>query len=140
MDLRAVAFPALIAANDGWVQYLFDAEELSLWTMSAIKKYTARHVVLYDSNDHAWEVESINLVKPASLYAKLVGRKVPVSISVRPVSEAPLQLVCDVINEAIDADDDILTQSVTPSELKASVQKASSFRTLVHALKTKCAV
>lgn len=137
MDLRAVSFPALIAANDGWVQYLSDAEELSLWTMSAIKKYSARRVVLYDSNDHAWEVDAINLVKPTSLYAKLFGRKIPVSLSLRPVSEAPFQLVCGVINEAIDADDDILTQSVTPNELKASVQKASSFHTLVHALKTK---
>jgi len=48
--------------------------------------------------------------------------------------------VCDVINEAIDADDDILTQSVTANELKASVKKASSFGTLVHALKTQHAI
>ena len=30
MDLRAVAFPALVAADDGWVQYLSEAEELSV--------------------------------------------------------------------------------------------------------------
>jgi len=140
MNLRSVAFPALIAANDGWVQYLSAAEELSVWTTSAIKKYNRRRVVLYDSNDHAWQVDSINPVKPAGLYAKLVGKKVPVSLSLRPVIEAPFQFVCDVINDAIDADDDILTQSVTANELKASVQKASSFRTLVHALKTKRAI
>ena len=140
MDLRAVAFPALIAANDGWVQYLSEAEELSLWTTSAIKKYNGRRVVLYDSNDRAWEVDGINPVKPAGLYARLVGRKVPVRLSLRPVREGPFQFVCDVLNDAIDADDDILTQSVTASELKASVQKASSFRTLVHALKTKQAI
>jgi hypothetical protein len=32
MDLQAVAFPALVAADDGWVQYLSEAEELSVWT------------------------------------------------------------------------------------------------------------
>src|SRR4029077_5835361 len=30
MDFRAVAFPALVAADDGWVQYLSEAEELSV--------------------------------------------------------------------------------------------------------------
>jgi len=135
-----VAFPALIAANDGWVQYVSEAEELSLWTTSAIKKYNGRRVVLYDSNDHAWEVDRIGPVKPTGFYAKLVGRKIPVSLSLRPVSEAPFQLVREVINEAIDADDDILTQSVTANELKACVRKASSFQTLVDALKTKRAI
>jgi hypothetical protein len=62
MDLQAVAFPALVAADDGWVQYLSEAEELSV-------------------------------------YAKLVRRKVTVSLSLRPVSEAPFQFVCDVIEE-----------------------------------------
>jgi hypothetical protein len=75
-----------------------------------------------------------------ALQAKLVGRKVPVKLSLLPVSEASFELVCDVLNEAIDADDDILTQSVTANELKASVKKASSFRTLVHALKTQHAI
>jgi len=140
MDLRAVAFPALIAANDGWVQYLSSSEELSLWTTSAIRKYNRRRVVLYDSNDHAWLVDGITPVKPVGLYAKLVGRKVPVSLSLRAVDDAPYQFVRDVINEAIDADDDILTQSVNATELQSSVEKGSSFRTLVHALKSKHAI
>lgn len=32
MDLQAVAFPALVVADDGWVQYLSEGEELSVWT------------------------------------------------------------------------------------------------------------
>ena len=140
MDLRAVAFPALIAANDGWVQYVSSAEELSLWTTSAIRKYNGRRVVLYDSNDHAWLVDGITPVKPVGLYAKLVGRKVPVSLSLRAVDDSPCQVVHDVINEAINADDDILTQSVNATELHMSVEKGSSFRTLVHALKSKHAI
>jgi len=78
--------------------------------------------------------------KPVGLLAKLVGKKVAVHLSVRPVTEAPFQCICDVIKEAIDRDDDILTQAVSSEELKASVQKASSFRTLVHALKAKRAI
>ena len=51
-----------------------------------------------------------------------------------------VSFVSDVINDAIDADDDILTASVTASEPKAFVQKGSSFRILVHALKAKQAI
>lgn len=140
MDLRAVAFPALIAANDGWIKYVSKAEELSLWTTTAIKKYNRRRVVLYDSNNDVWRVDAINPVKPPGLYAKLVGKRVPVTLSLRLVNEAPLEFVRDVLNDAIDADDDILTQSVTATELKSSLQKASSFRTLVQALKRKRAI
>jgi len=140
MDLKAVTFPALIAADDGWVKYSSSAEELSLWTTTAIRKYNSRRVVLYDSNDHAWQVESIRPAKPVSLFAKLAGRKIAVDLSLRPVIEAPFQCICDVIKEAIDSDDDILTQAASADELKASVQKTSSFRTLVHALKSKRAI
>jgi hypothetical protein len=79
--------------------YLSEAEELSLWTTSAIKKYKRRRVVRYDRNDRAWQVDDINAAKPTGLYANLVGRKVTVSLSLRPVSEAPFQFVCDVIKE-----------------------------------------
>ena len=54
---------------------------------------------LYDSNDRARQVDGINPAKPAGLYAKLVRRKVTVSLSLRPVSEAAFQFACDVIEE-----------------------------------------
>jgi hypothetical protein len=129
MDLQSVTFPALIAADDGWVQYLSGAEELSLWTTSAIKKYSRRRVVLYDSSDHAWQVDGISPAKPVGLYPKLFGRKVAVSLSLCRVSESPFQFVCEVIKRAIDMDDDILTQAASANQLKASVEKASSFHT-----------
>ena len=125
MDLKAVTFPALIAADDGWVKYSSSAEGLSLWTTTAIRKYNSRRVFIYDSNDRAWQVESIRPAKPVGLLAKLVGKKVAVHLSVRPVTEAPFQCICDVIKEAIDRDDDIphsggflgRTQSVRPESL-----------------------
>ena len=40
MDLDAVTFPALIVADDGWVQQLKNKEELSSWTRSAVSKYS----------------------------------------------------------------------------------------------------
>ena len=55
--------------------------------------------VLYDSNDRARQVDGINPAKPAGLYARLVRKKVTVSLSLHPVSEAPFQFVCDVIEE-----------------------------------------
>jgi len=99
MDLQAVALPALVAADDEWVQYLSEADELSLCTTVCNQEYNRRRVVLHDSNDRAGQVDGINPAKPAGLYAKLVGRKVTVSLSLRPVSEAPFQFVCDVTEE-----------------------------------------
>jgi hypothetical protein len=82
------------------VQYLSEAEELSLWTTVCNQEVTtARRVVLHDSNDRSGQVDGINPAKPAGLFAKLVGRKVTVSLSLRPVSEAPFQFVCDVTEE-----------------------------------------
>ena len=96
-----------------------------MWTTTAIRKYNSRRVFIYDSNDRAWQVESIRPAKPVGLLAKLVGKKVAVHLSVRPVTEAPFQCICDVIKEAIDRDDDIphsggflgRTQSVRPESL-----------------------
>ena len=100
MDLQAVAFPALVAADDGWVQYLSEAEELSVWTTVCNQEVQQTTTCRFsDSNDRARQVDGINPAKPAGLYAKLVRRKVTVSLSLRPVSEAPFQFVCDVIEE-----------------------------------------
>lgn len=56
MDLEAVAFPALVVADDGWVEQLGSKEELSTMTHTTLKKYSKRRVVLYDSRDHAWQI------------------------------------------------------------------------------------
>lgn len=100
MDLQAVAFPALVAADDGWVQYLSEAEEL-LWTTvcnQEVQQATCRFSTTA-TIELTRQVDGINPAKPAGLYAKLVRRKVTVSLSRRPVSEAPFQFVCDVIEE-----------------------------------------
>ena len=78
---------------------LSEAEELSLCTTVCNQEYNRRRVVLHDNNDRSCQVDDINPAKPAGLYAKLVGRKVTVSLSLRPVSEAPFQFVCDVTEE-----------------------------------------
>jgi len=59
MDAYVVTFPALIVAEDGWVDYLDSPARLSAWTTTAIKKYNKCHVMLYDQTDRAWLVESI---------------------------------------------------------------------------------
>jgi len=40
MELDAVALPALIVADDGWVRYVQTAFNLSEWSSSAVGKYT----------------------------------------------------------------------------------------------------
>ena len=140
MDLDAVTFPALIIADDGWVMYLQQREELALWKRSAIKKYNRRLVVFYDSNNRVWELESVSPVQPAGLYARVLARKIRVELSLRPIVEAPFQVVLNVLRKAIDADDDILTQWTEANNLKESAQKVSKFQTLVNILKAQRAI
>jgi hypothetical protein len=140
MDLEAVTFPALVISDDGWVEYLEQRAHLSVWTLSAIRKYSRQRVVLYDSKNCAWEVERINPLKSASLYTRVLARKIPVSLTLRPISKGPLEAVRSALKTAIDADDDNLTQWTEANDLKASVQEASSFGTLVDILKTRRAM
>jgi hypothetical protein len=144
MDIDVVAFPALVVADDGWVSHVHNKEEISTWTRSVVAKYDARRVVLYDSQDRAWEIESIAPANGKGVFTNLLGafhdRKVPVRLVVRPVSEDPLRVIHQALIAAIDADDDILTQWTEPSDLKSVVQKADSFASLLEALKEKRAI
>jgi hypothetical protein len=79
-------------------------------------------------------------MKSASLYARVLGRKIPASVTLRPITEQPLQVVRDALKTAIDADDDILTQWTTAKDLKTSVRDSDSFRMLVDILKTMRAI
>lgn len=144
MDLGAVTFPALVVADDGWVDQLGSKEEISTMTHAAFKKYSKRRVVLYDSRDHAWEIDSFTPLQREGMIAKLVAAfsnpKVPVRVDVRPITEAPLQATRAALAAAIDADDDILTQFTGAAELKNAIGQAQSFEDLLGILKTKRAI
>jgi hypothetical protein len=144
MELEVVSFPALIIADDGWVDYLENKDRLCWWTGTAIRKYDKRRVVLFDDRDCAWQVESIVPLRQLTFFAKLAftlrNSKLPVRIQVRPITEAPIETVRELLREAIDADDDILTQEVEADDLKKAVQNVSSFKSLVAALRKKRAI
>jgi hypothetical protein len=139
MDLELVTFPALVVADDGWVQQLGSKQELAAWTHTAISKYSRRRVMLYDCQDRAWQIDSIVPLRPGNKVTKLVAGfcnwKVPVRISVRPMAEAPLQAARNALVVAIDADDDVLTQFTGAVDLKNAVGRAHSFESLIGVLK-----
>jgi hypothetical protein len=144
MDLDAVTFPALVVADDGWVQQLENKEELSTWTQSALSKYSKRHLVLYDSRDRAWEIASIAPLKRGNKVTKLIAgfgnSKIPVRITVWPTAETPLLAARSALVVAIDADDDILTHFTEAAELKTAIGRAWSFESLIGVLKDKRAI
>ncbi len=72
MDLDDVAFPALIVAEDGWVDYLASVAQLAAWTNAAIEKYDKRRVLLYDHSDTLWLVESVVLRARRNLFVRLI--------------------------------------------------------------------
>lgn len=144
MDLEAVTFPALVVADDGWVGQLGSKEELSNMTYTALKKYGKRRVVLYDSGDHAWRIDSFRPLRRegiiAKLFAALSNAKIPVRVDLRPITEAPLEATRAALAAAIDADDDILTQFTGAAELKNAIGQARSFEGLLGILKTTRAI
>jgi hypothetical protein len=144
MDLEAVTFPALVVADDGWVQQLENREELSTWTHSALRKYSKRHLVLYDSRDRAWQIASIAPLSRGNRVTQLIAGfynlKIPVRITVRPIAETPLLAARNALMAAIDADDDILTQFTEAAELKTAIRAAQSFESLIGVLKDKRAI
>src|ERR1700676_4515825 len=97
MNLDAVAFPALIVADDGWVDYIDTSARLDAWTASAVKKYTNRRVVLLDHNDRAWLVESIVPREQRNAIIRLAhaitNPKLAVQVQVRQLTESPIETI-----------------------------------------------
>jgi len=144
MDLDVVVFPALVIADDGWVEEIGREEELSAWTLWAIAKYSKKRVLLYDSADRAWQIDKIASPSKTKIFTKLsalfLSRKTPVKIAVRPITEAPLETVRSALFTAIDADDDALTQFTQADDLKEAVHKTASFAAMIRVLKEKRAI
>ncbi len=138
--LEDLTFPALIVAEDGWVDYLDSAARLSAWTTTAIKKYNKCRVFLYDQTDRAWLVESIVPRDRRSPFVRLVhavyNPKLAVRMRVRPIIESRIGTFQRALLLAIDKDDDVLTQYTEAPQLKAAIQEATSFKALVQVLRT----
>jgi hypothetical protein len=144
MDLDVVAFPALVIADDGWVEQVGRKEDLSVWSRSAIAKYSKRLVLFYDSADRAWRVDNVTPVSSSKISSRLSAifsrRRVRVQITVRQTEGAPREAVQAILCDAIDADDDILTQFTEADDLKDAIQKTDSFAALLRVLKEKRAI
>ena len=144
METDAVTFPALIVAEDGWVDYLDSAARLSAWTTTAIKKYNTCRVLLYDQTDRAWLVESIVPPDRRNPFVRLVhaayNPKIAVPMRVRPITESPIGTFQEALLIAIDKDDDVLTQHTEAPQLKEAIQKATSFKAVVQILRTARAI
>jgi len=133
LNLSAVAFPALIIADDGWVDLWTKPQQD--FTAAGISTYTKRHVVIFDSRNHAWQVTRIIPVKNVNLLDRLLNRKVRAEIELESVKAEALPTVLNALEHAIDADDDILTQDIEAGDLKTAIRKAASFESLVLILK-----
>jgi hypothetical protein len=144
MDTEAVAFPALIVAEDGWVDYLDNAARVSAWTTTAINKYNKCRVLLYDQSDRAWLVESIVPRDRRNSFVRLLhtasNPKLAVQMHLRPITDNPIGAIQEMLSIAIDNDDDILTQHTEAPQLKAAIQMATSFQAIVQVLRNARAI
>lgn len=131
-------FPVLIVASDGWVQML-DEEGSSKWNCIAITKYNKLQPLVIDSGMQVWKMKNIIPEKPITFIDIILANTfynplIPITFELEPILEKPFQRVQEAIKDAIDADDDILTQWVAEEELKELVERATSFKTLLSIL------
>lgn len=144
MNLESVSFPALVIADDGWIQLVQTRDDLDRWTTSAIKKYSGRSVILYDSGEGIWRLKAITPRSPQSAFAKAVAaignRKLPVVLQLELVSDGTRDALQKALYDAIDADDDILKQTFTSAELKSALSEPKNFSNVVAALRRSGAI
>jgi hypothetical protein len=141
----SVKFPVLIIASDGWVDYIKQDKGLQAFNYIAIRKYNKLRPLIIDSDDSVWQVTEISPNKPLNLLDKILAYTfyhplLPVSFQLAKITDRPFDLIKDALGQAIDADDDILTQWSDADELKRAVREANSFDALVANLKQKKAI
>src|SRR5688572_2146519 len=131
-------YPALLVSEDGWVELLSDPADIASWSFYAVSKYQGASIIIFDSSDSALRVKSISSERPLNLLNKLLAETIynpEVKITMGFEKEkAPLQATLELLEKAIDADDDCLTQWTEAEELKEAIRKANSFKSLVGIL------
>jgi hypothetical protein len=138
-------FPLLIVASDGWVDYVKKDKDIGAFNYIAIKKYNKLKPLIFDAAESVWQITEISPNKPLSLLDKILAYTfyhplIPVSFQVNKITDRPMDIIKDALTQAIDADDDILTQWTTADELKKAVRDANSFDSLIANMKKKKAI
>ncbi len=138
-------FPLLIIASDGWVDYLKKDEDLGAFNYIAIRKYNKLKPYIIDSTESAWQIIQISPKKRLTVLDKLLAYTfhhplIPVTLQIEQIIEKPMDTIKQALMQAIDADDDILTQWCEADELKEAVRSADSFKSLIANLKKKNAI
>ena len=138
-------FPLLIVASDGWVDYIKKDKDIGAFNYIAIKKYNKLKPLIIDSTESVWQITEISPNKPLNLLDKILAYTfyhplIPVSFQVNKITDRPMDIIKDALTQAIDADDDILTQWTDADELKKAVRDANSFDSLIANLKKKKAI
>jgi hypothetical protein len=141
MDFEELAFPALIVADDGWVQYVGAATSLARWTPSAIRSYNKRRVVAFDKAGKPWLIESIAPRQRRHVLLRLVdpvwsNPRITARILLSAMPGDAVQILQDALLVSIDADDDILTQWEEADELRQQVLAANSFSSVLNVLRS----
>src|SRR5436190_7948763 len=88
-----VTFPALLIADDGWIEHVKAAAEIVNWTRVAVLKYENRRMLVLDADDNAWKVTRISTDPPMNALERLLAHtihnpKVPVKLELERITLA----------------------------------------------------
>lgn len=140
MEVDDLAFPVLIVAADGWVEYAKTALALTVWTAAAVRKYGNSRLLVCDSLERLWMADNIVPSRPRNALLRLSDKirnpRIAIRITPRQITDDPANTLRNALLAALDEDDDILTQHVGGAELKRHIEGANSFSALVSVLKS----
>lgn len=137
-----IHYPALLVADDGWVDLIKDDTQLSKWNYIAIRKYNVRNVLFYDSSNNVWQIQEIVPQKPATFFKLLLAHTIynpTVEVSIRLVEHEKMNStdIISAIGNAIDNGNGLLTQFAEAGEIKESIRGKTTFKEIVSVLKER---
>ena len=140
MHQDQAALVTMIALDaSGWTALQSELPRIRRTSAIAFHRGWWRTAEFYHVDGPRYRVASGTSVQPlgrlsAVLAYTVYNPRVDVEYAYERIGPYALDQLKSAVQEAIDADDDVLTQFVEPDELKRQVAQASSFEALAHVL------
>lgn len=134
-------FPLICIDLELFVELIHTEESLSASTVYALTSSSQREeLIAYDDGMNKWSYEQTSDSVKNSFFNRLLAKTiynptVPVKVSWTHLGEYRLEELKKDLSEAIDSDDDILTQYADGETIKKELNKSKSFDEIFGLLK-----
>jgi hypothetical protein len=136
MLLSQLTFPVTFVAPDGWVNYSTSKDNVSQWSLNAIRKYNRIHFIVADSEGTVWKLKDIEPIAKITFLGWLRSFFYPITVVIHLEREEgdPLEIFKTHFIAALKKDDDVLTQHHSRDKIICILNKAKSLKELTEQL------